>query len=125
MIKLLVNAPSGRQEVIMVDATGGYFDPERVIWDERIDGPMPSITLGGMVRVGGELAFDSSVMASVTVSDLAAAEAKRIASIDAQILAIEGQVTPRRIREVCITGDNTFIANIENQIAQLRAQRKG
>ena len=109
----------------MVDATGGYFDPERVIWDERIDGPMPSITLGGMVRVGGELAFDSSVMASVTVSDLAAAEAKRIASIDAQILAIEGQVTPRRIREVCITGENTFIANIENQIAQLRAQRKG
>lgn len=50
MIKLLVNAPTGRQEVIEIDATGAYFDPARVLWDERVDGPLPEITLGGMVR---------------------------------------------------------------------------
>lgn len=50
MYKLLVNAPTGLQEVIEVTATGSYFDPERVLWDERRDGPLPDVTLGGMVR---------------------------------------------------------------------------
>lgn len=50
MSRLLVNAPSGQQEIIEVGHGGGYFDPLRVLWDERIDGPLPEITLGGMVR---------------------------------------------------------------------------
>lgn len=68
MFKLLVNTPTGAQEIIEVTATGSYFDPERVLWDERQDGlidPYP-ITLGGMVRVnddegGSSLAFDQDV----------------------------------------------------------------
>ena len=50
-MKLLVNTPNGTQEVIVVGEGGGYFDPDRVIWDERLDGELPEITLGGMVRV--------------------------------------------------------------------------
>lgn len=50
MVKLLVNTPAGDQEVIEVTATGSYFDDDRVLWDERRDGPLPEITLGGMVR---------------------------------------------------------------------------
>jgi hypothetical protein len=61
-VKLLVNAPSGAQEVIHIGPGGGYFDPARVLWDERTDGPMPAIQLGGMVRVGGALAFDQTRM---------------------------------------------------------------
>ncbi len=68
MFKLLVNTPAGAQEIIEVAANGSYFDPERVLWDERQDGlidPYP-ITLGGMVRVnddegGSSLAFSQDV----------------------------------------------------------------
>lgn len=58
MSTLLVNSPTGTQELVEVGAGGGYFDTTRVLWDERVDGTLPAITLGGMVRVGGELVFD-------------------------------------------------------------------
>ena len=51
MYKLLVNAPSGLQEIVEVSEGGAYFDSALVIWDERIDGPLPAVELGGMVRV--------------------------------------------------------------------------
>lgn len=60
MSKLLVNAPSG-QEIIEISATGGYFDAARVLWDERTDGPMPAVTLGGMKRVGDALEYDAAL----------------------------------------------------------------
>lgn len=62
-MKLLVNAPDGAQEVIEIGEGGGYFDQSRVIWDERVDGPLPAITEGGMVRDGGQLVFDAARMA--------------------------------------------------------------
>lgn len=61
-MNLLVDAPSGRQEIITVGEGGGYFDPDRVVWDERTDGTLPTITLGGMVRVSGNLEFDQTRM---------------------------------------------------------------
>ena len=62
MRKLLVNAPSGAQQVAEVAEGGGYFDNSRVLWDERSDGEIPSITLGGMVRQGNSLVFDQTRM---------------------------------------------------------------
>ena len=59
-MKLLVNTPSGIQEVIEVGEGGGYFDPTRVIWDERKDGSLPAITLGGMVRTDNALTFSQT-----------------------------------------------------------------
>lgn len=88
---LLVDAPSGRQELIEVGEGGGYFDPDRVLWDERIDGVLPEITLGGMVRADGELVFDQARMdahLAITQADAAAqaraaAKAARAAAVDA------------------------------------------
>ena len=62
MNKLLINTPTGRQEIIEVSDGGGYFDATRVIWDERTDGAMPAITLGGMVRAGGLLTYSQARM---------------------------------------------------------------
>ena len=62
-MKLLVNAPTG-QELIDVGTGGGYFDPDRVLWDELVDGTMPAITLGGMKRVDNSLVFDEQLMAT-------------------------------------------------------------
>lgn len=64
MTKLLVNTPVGKQEVIQVCEGGGYFDPSRVLWDEREDGPLPQITLGGMVRDSGKLVFSQDRLAA-------------------------------------------------------------
>lgn len=60
MPRLLVNAPSGNQELILIDWTGGYFDASRVVWDERTDGPLPDITIGGMVRVEAVPAIEAT-----------------------------------------------------------------
>lgn len=61
-MRLLVNAPSGLQEIVTVGEGGAYFDTSRVLWDERTDGTLPDITLGGMVRDGVDLVFDLSRM---------------------------------------------------------------
>ena len=61
-MRLLVDTPIGRQEVIEVGAGGGYFDPSRVLWDERVDGPLPDMILGGMVRVRDALMFNQARM---------------------------------------------------------------
>lgn len=56
MFKLLVNCPTGEQQVIKVGVGGGYFDQSRVEWDERVDGVLPEgIVLGKMKRNGGIL----------------------------------------------------------------------
>jgi hypothetical protein len=62
MNTILVNAPTGKQELITIGPGGGYFDASRVIWDTRTDGALPAITLGGMVRNGNALAFDQARM---------------------------------------------------------------
>ena len=75
-MRLLVNAPYGTQELIEIGEGGGYFDQSRVVWDERVDGDLPSITLGGMKRVGDSLEFDEDLMAA-TNAVIAAAEAEK------------------------------------------------
>lgn len=40
MTRLLIDNPKGFQEIIEVGEGGGYFDPDRVIYDERVNGPM-------------------------------------------------------------------------------------
>lgn len=56
MFKLLVNSPSGLQNIELIESTGKYFDPERVLWDERVRGDLPKdIEVGRMELVGGKL----------------------------------------------------------------------
>lgn len=93
MDKLLVNTPSGAQALVEVGPGGGYFDADRVLWDERIDGPLSAITLGGMVRAGAELAFDQTRMDEHTAATAPRAPQSvtmrqaRLALLDAGLLA--------------------------------------
>jgi hypothetical protein len=99
MSKLLVNAPSGAQELIEVGEGGGYFDAARVLWDERTDGPLPAITLGGMVRVGNALVFDAAVFASTSAADVALKKHRALLKIDADADAIYSAVVGSRAQE--------------------------
>jgi hypothetical protein len=48
---LLVDTPNEGQQLYEINISGGYFDTTRVIWDERLDGPIATdIVVGGMVR---------------------------------------------------------------------------
>lgn len=67
MSQLLVNTPLGTQEIIVVGVGGRYFDQARVLWDDRTDGPLPAVTLGGMRRVGGALVFDQALFDQTAV----------------------------------------------------------
>lgn len=78
MFKLLVNAPSGAQEVVEVYQGGDYLplEPWRKLWDEREDGVLPAITLGGMVRSGATLAFSQDRLDEHNAVVLAAGRAQ-------------------------------------------------
>jgi hypothetical protein len=98
MSKLLINTPSGLQELIEVGEGGGYFDISRVLWDERIDGAIPDITVGGMIRQGNQLVFDSQLFAdyeaklAATVAPPAPTKEElmaELASLTAKIQALE------------------------------------
>lgn len=76
MIKLLVDAPSGLQELIKIEPTGSYYDLSKVLWDERVDGNFPAQAseIGGLNRVAGRLVFSQSKFdAQKTTLDAAAA----------------------------------------------------
>lgn len=86
MNRLLVNTPSGSQDVVYVGFGGAYFDPSRVLWDERTDGPLPAITLGGMVRQGNVLVFSQA----------------RKDQHDAALVVVPREVTMRQARQALI-----------------------
>lgn len=92
MFKLLVNSPNGYQEIVGVTATGSYFDNARVIWDERTDGTLPAITLGGMVRQDDLLVFDQDTKDAH----------------DAAIAAMQTRVDRHQELDAGIAGDSTL-----------------
>ena len=49
MIKLLIE-DYGYQFIAEVGMTGGYYDPSKIIWDERTHGTLVAPTLGGLER---------------------------------------------------------------------------
>lgn len=62
-MKLLVNTPEGVQDIIVVGEGGGYFDLSLVLWDERLDGPLPDDTIiGGMIREENSLVYSEERM---------------------------------------------------------------
>lgn len=112
MNKLLVNTVAGTQEIIFVGEGGGYFDPSRVLWDERVDGAMPDVTLGGMVRVGNALQIDNALLsASLEANQLSAA-------IQAREVAKHARTTKIAALTVTITSGKVFDAN-EAALARL------
>ena len=53
MFKLVVNTPSGIQELIIVGEGGKYFDDDRVVYDIRVDSSvrLDESQVGGLSRV--------------------------------------------------------------------------
>ncbi len=49
---------------------------------------------------------------------------KNNAAVDAKILALEGTMTLRIIRESFLTGDKAFFQDVDSQIVALRAQKQ-
>ena len=74
MFKLLINDAWGTQKIVEISASGDVSTDSTVLWDERIDGDLPDIELGGLVRNGNALEFSQ-------------AEADRLAGIRASIAA--------------------------------------
>jgi len=72
MSLLLVDTPTGIQALLNVHVSGGYFDPARVVWDDRADGALPTITLGGMVRAAGPVLNYSQARMNIHLAALAA-----------------------------------------------------
>ena len=62
MIFKLFIEDDGIQKIIEVDTTGGYYDPSKVIWDERRQGPFPPENIpqvGGLtLGADGRFTFD-------------------------------------------------------------------
>lgn len=56
--KLLVQVDDATQEIVEVEETGSYYDETKILWDERIDGELPPVTLGAMKRIGNSLVLD-------------------------------------------------------------------
>jgi len=89
-VKLLVNNPQGEQQILDIHVSGSYFEKERILWDEREDGPMPQKALGnlgGLSRsmVGGKPSLKVSQVKVKAAKDKRAADkaehdAKKLAS---------------------------------------------
>lgn len=93
MARLLVNAPSGNQELIVVYEGGDYFDQSRVLWNELKHGPLPAAVppqVGGwVVDVDSprKLKFDAAkydAQKQVELQTATAQAAQAQAVIDAQ-----------------------------------------
>jgi len=117
MTKLLINNPQGLQELIDISSGGGYYDPTKILWDERIDGAMPEITLGGMTRVGGSLVLDNNLLAASIASKLTIAKNVLIAKIDFDVDAIYTAVIGRK--------DTEYIKSEEHALAYIAANYTG
>ena len=126
-MNLLINSPSGKQELITIGAGGGYFDAARVVWDTRIDGALPAITLGGMVRSGNTLVFNQARAdqhaAATQQEALAATKAAQdatdaaTAKADAKVAAI-GAMTPAQVK-AWVTANVSTLADAKDLITTL------
>jgi|GEM_PF-3438614 len=78
-----------------------------------------------MKMVDGQLVpLTAAEIAELEARDAADAARAHNAALDAQIAALEATQTPRRMRDAALTeAGKTWLADLEEQIAALRAQR--
>lgn len=132
MPKLLVNQPSGKQEVIGIAETGEYFDLSRVVWDERTDGTLPAVTLGKMQRNGGQLEtlpdylpehsaalYAESVPREITIRQavLALREAGSLSAVEAWVANLDGELEIYWKRSQTVRRDHAFVESARVELA--------
>jgi len=135
MPRLLVNQPSGKQEIIEITYSGGYFDVSRVIWDERTDGALPNVTLGKMQRVNNQLVtledylpehaaavYAESVPYEITIRQavLALREAGSLAAVETWVATLDGELKIYWNRSQTVRRDHAFVeaARVELGLTQ-------
>lgn len=140
MPKLLVNQPSGKQEVIEIAATGEYFDPSRVVWDERTDGALPAVTLGKMHRNGDQLEtladylpehsaalYAESVPHEITIRQavLALREAGYLAAVETWVATLDGELEIYWKRSQTVRRDHAFVESARVELALTQQEMDG
>jgi len=135
MPKLLVNQPSGKQEIIEIAQTGDYFELSRVVWDERTDGTLPAVTLGKMQRNGGQLEtladflpdhaaalYAESVPQEITIRQavLSLREAGYLTAVESWVTTLDGELAIYWKRSQTVRRDHAFVesARIELGLTQ-------
>lgn len=135
MPRLLVNQPSGKQEIIEITSSGGYFDVSRVVWDERIDGALPAVTLGKMQRNGGQLVtledylpehaeavYQESVPREITMRQtvLTLRESGYLAAVETWVANLDGELEIYWKRSQTVRRDHAFVesARVELGLTQ-------
>lgn len=117
MRKLIVIDPLVGRQVIEVDESGAYFDPERVLWDERSDGAMPDIDITGAVRIDDYLIFNEEVAQVDARLKVIHTSAENNARIIAELQNIDRK-SIRAMRE----NDQVRVTAWNEQAEALRAQ---
>lgn len=135
MPRLLVNQPSGKQEIVEITQTGNYYDVSRVVWDERTDGVLPEVTLGKTRRVDGQLVTDEeylpahaaavyaeSVPREITIRQavLALRDAESLAAVEAWVATLDGELEIYWKRSQTVRRDHAFVeaARVELGLTQ-------
>lgn len=135
MPKMLVDQPSGKQEIIEIAQTGAYYDPARVVWDERTDGVLPEVILGKMQRVNDQLVtledylpdhaaavYAESIPHEITMrqAELALREAGYLAAVKAWVSVLDGDLESYWVRSQTVRRDHAFVesARVELGLTQ-------
>lgn len=136
MPKLLVNQPSGKQEIIEISQTGDYFDQNRVLWDERTDGTLPgNVEAGKMTLENGQLVlnanplqehadavYNETIPQHVTIrqAELALREAGYLAAVKTWVEGLNGDLQSYWLRSPTIHRGHAFVesARVELGITQ-------
>lgn len=82
MINLLVIKPDGSREITSIDRSGSYYDPAKVVWDERVDGKMPDNACSSMVKINGKLVIDQALLDANVSKQLANNKGSSLVEID-------------------------------------------
>jgi len=99
MPKLLVIQPDDSRAIISIADTGSYYDPTRIVWDERTDGKMPDNAIPEMVKVGSNLVIDPSMLSEKEAALLSDKKVGSLAHIDQINDTIVDMVIGRRDTE--------------------------
>jgi hypothetical protein len=131
MPRLLVNQPSGKQEIVDITQFGEYYDTSHVIWDERTDGALPEITLGKMQRVNNQLVtledylpehaaavYAESVPVEITMRQavLALREAGYLAAVETWVANLDGELEIYWNRSLTIKRDHAFVSAAQAEL---------
>lgn len=140
MPKLLINQPSGKQEVTEIAESGEYFDMSRVVWDERTDGALPEITIGKMQRNGGQLVtledylpehaeavYQESVPHEITMrqAELALRESGYLAAVKSWVANLDGELESYWARSQTVRRDHAFVESARVELGLTQQQMDG